>query len=76
METLDLRAELVTETTAEDLTLFRVEIRDGYSNLVDCTRWTVHPATAHRAGADLLDQARSDAAFREARREAARLFAA
>lgn len=74
MEGLDLRMEVVSEQSMELVDLFRAEVRDGYGNLVVCSRWSTSPVRAMRAGVELLDQARSDAAYRYARGEAHRLF--
>ena len=74
MEITDLRMEIVTEATEEGVDLWRAEVRDGYANLVACSRLTTSPVRATRLGGELLDQARSDAAFQAARYEASRLF--
>jgi len=75
-EATDLRSEVVSEQTMEAVDLFRSEVRDGWGNLVACTRWSTSPVRAMRAGVELLEQARSEAAFRDARNEARKLFAA
>lgn len=67
--------EIVTERSEEGLDLWRAEVRDGYGNLVTCSRLSTSPVRATRLGAELLEQARSDAAYSEARREAHALFA-
>lgn len=77
MEALaDLRMEVIAEATEEGLDLWRAEVRDGFGNLVACSKWTTSPPRATRTGAELLAQARSDLAFREARYEARQMFSA
>jgi len=75
MEALaDLRMTVEAETTEEGLDLFRPEVRDGWGNLVVCGRFSTSPVRAMKVGQELLEQARSDEAFRQARNEVRRLF--
>lgn len=75
MEALaDLRMQVEAEQTMEGVDHFWAEVRDGYGNLLACSQRTTSPVRATRCGTELLEHARSDVAFREARYEAARLF--
>lgn len=74
MELNTLRMELGTTTTKQGLKLFRGEVEDGVTMLA-ATEWTEHPTEAHHDGHALLDEVRSDLAYREARYEAAEMFA-
>lgn len=74
MGTDALSMEVVAEPTLEGQTLFRAEVRRSDGTLVDASLPTIHPRLAIAHGCELLDKARSDEAFREARYEAAALF--
>lgn len=69
-----VECKLASMVTAEDVKHWRSESFIDHE-FHEASDWTVHVVDAIIAGRGLLDQARSDVAFREARYEAAELFA-